>query len=375
MKKAWMSKSLGVWILLSILPVKMALADVAEGASGALPLGEVSGVVIGEEQCGVSDQAPLLLQQPYTCLSLDVGCPKIETRPVRLRITEPPLGVRIRATVIVGLGGGGRGWYELAGNGVAASLLDRLNLEGFRVIQRAWGEDPNDPASGGWISGSVGLLESACRYSTLVHWIYDQAPLHDPASAAFCATGNSGGASEIGYGLAAYGLENLLDLALLSAGPAHGVLAEGCNTDDPAWELECNGLLDGAGICPPAEGARECFFPVESVEEDIDSAWELVGIAPCADQDLPLLAGASVLYPMADLDHPQTRVHAVMGGRDCTSAPPVALPYLAALAAASTGPVTGSVVPGAGHSVPASAAGRLALGSVLLAGDGCVGRH
>jgi len=168
----------------------------------AQALGQVGNVQVGQAFCGDAD---MNLAQPYSCVEVTVRCLPAEDRPVQLRITKPPQGTPIRGTLVFGMGGGGRGFYESAKREndpdlPAADMLDRLNVAGFRVIQRAWGDRPNGEP-GGWIAGSTSLLDSACRYATLVTWIHGRPQLHDPSSQAFCTVGQSGGASEIGYAL------------------------------------------------------------------------------------------------------------------------------------------------------------------------------
>mmetsp|Transcript_2952 Transcript_2952/g.7711 ORF Transcript_2952/g.7711 Transcript_2952/m.7711 type:complete len:105 (-) Transcript_2952:6-320(-) len=104
-------------------------------------------------------------------------------------------------------------------------MLDRLNSNGFRIIQRAWdGEN--------WTGSSTSPSDSACRYFTLIEWIYNNPGLHNPLSPqSFRAAGNSGGLVEIGYALSTYNMEERLDLALMISGPPWGSLHRGCGVN------------------------------------------------------------------------------------------------------------------------------------------------
>jgi len=351
----------------------------AQSAVGQ-PQGQILRVDTGDAFCGDADRN---LEQPYRCAEILVSCPPAENRPVQLRTTTPPQGTPIAGTVVFGLGGSGRAFFEsakrdAAPNLPAAEMLDRLNLAGYRVIQRSWRDRPNgDP--GGWINGSTSLGTSACRYATLMGWIYDQALLHDPSSQAFCAVGQSGGASEIGYGLSTYGLENLIDMAVLTGGPPHGQIDGGCDATSSAWEQTCNANLETLGICPEqGPYSHSCFFSEQSIERNIDAAFDLrtpPDDQPCACVDTPALIGNGVLSPIADLDHPLTHVSFLIGERDCSTAPPMGSSYILALLGNSTGPANFAVLPGVSHTVPAFDDGTAAIEAALTASDGCILRH
>jgi hypothetical protein len=260
----------------------------------------------------------------------------------------------------------------------AADMLDRLNLVGYRVVQRSWGTDPENPGLGGWFNGSESLHRSACRYATLLAWIYGTPAIHDPSTEAFCATGNSGGSSEIAYALAVYGLGNRLDLAMPTAGPPHGVVHRGCELGSQTWQQECNQLVEAMGICPQLGPSNHvCFYSANAIALT-DSAFDLnppPDDMPCANQQLGVLRDNSALFASAQLSYPDTRVHFVYGVDDCGSAPALGIPYLQAVAASSAGPVSWEVVSGTGHTVPASLPGTLAVEAAITAADGCVLRH
>ena len=79
------------------------------------------------------------------------------------------------------------------------------------TVEVKW-EDP-----GIW-EGDSRAITLACRYATVARWIYDN--LHEGGEATlFVAQGGSGGAAQIAFGLAHYGLDEIIDLANLGGGP------------------------------------------------------------------------------------------------------------------------------------------------------------
>jgi|GEM_PF-2915829 len=365
------------WMMATaFVAVALVCVTMAEGQT----LGSVGDVQVGAGLCG---DAPMNLMQPYTCVQVTVRCLPAEDRGVQLRITTPRAGTPIRGTLVFGLGGGGRGFYENSqepGDPTlhAALMLDRLNVAGFRVIQRAWLDRPSGEP-GGWINGSTSLERSSCRYATLLTWIHSRPQLHDPTSQAFCAVGQSGGASEIGYALSTFGLDSRLDLAVLTGGPPHGRIDGGCDPSAVAWENACNQSLETLGICPQlGPDQHNCFFQSGTIERSVDAAFDLnqpPDDMPCANADTATLNANSVLSPIADVDHPNTNVVFLDGEDDCGTAPDMGSPYILAVLGNSTGLASFAVVPGVTHTVPAFAAGTAAIEAAIAATDGCVLRH
>jgi hypothetical protein len=131
--------------------------------------------------------------------------------------------------------------------------LAELSAAGFRTVQLQWID--------GWLFASPGKEEGhvrlACRPATVARWVHDH--LHEPSpSAAFCATGNSGGASQISYMLSHYGLEEILAAVVPSGGPPMGRWI-GAAPGDPGFiQLESmRKLIDaGFGFIPPTVNPR-----------------------------------------------------------------------------------------------------------------------
>ena len=90
-------------------------------------------------------------------------------------------------------------------------MVDTFVNDGLVTVEIKW-EEP-----GIWEANGRAIT-LACRFATLARWIYDN--LHEGAEETlFAAQGNSGGAAQIAFGLARYGLDEIIDLANLGGGP------------------------------------------------------------------------------------------------------------------------------------------------------------
>ncbi len=113
-------------------------------------------------------------------------------------------------------------------------MISTFVTDGLVVVQLAW-----DPPG---IWGGPRPRTLACRYATAAKWVYDN--IHTGGKTRlFAAQGTSGGASQIAFGLAHYGLSDLLDLANLGGGPP------GCPLCSPDGQNAPEPLLPAA---PPA---------------------------------------------------------------------------------------------------------------------------
>lgn len=91
-----------------------------------------------------------------------------------------------------------------------SQIIDIHVAGGLLAVEVAW--DAPD------IWGGTRARTLACRYATVARWIHDN--LHQAAPGArFVAQGTSGGASQIAFGLAHYGLDEIVTDAHLAGGP------------------------------------------------------------------------------------------------------------------------------------------------------------
>lgn len=109
--------------------------------------------------------------------------------------------------MVLTTGGDGTRFYRGAPPGVG-QMLGTLVVEGFTTVEVAW------DAPGIW--GDARARTLGCRYATVATWI--GANIHQ-VGGVFIAQGTSGGAAQIAFGLAYYGLGEIVDLASLGGGP------------------------------------------------------------------------------------------------------------------------------------------------------------
>lgn len=222
-----------------------------------------------------------------SCIPLEVSsCPDlVGTSVVELRVTAataPQVGV-----VIFASGGGGTGFVD------TGTLPARLAAAGYTVIDRAW--------RASWTGGGQGYVAAACRYATALHWIKENlAP-----EVAFCATGNSGGAAELGYTLGFYGVASLLELVMPTGGPVAARWDYYCHGDSNAsWLAECTADLP-EGFC--TTGLPSCYAAGTPTS------------GGCSKTDVELYAD-SVTAPDAVMSFGDTYAHFMQGLNDCGDA-------------------------------------------------------
>lgn len=157
------------------------------------------------------------------CLQATVTCPNgprgdaIAPLAANLKVSDPTGSVS--GTVVMFSGGTGTGFFETLSSGLArdATVQPILNL-GLRVIQVGW--------EGSVFSGSAGALGLMCRPATLLRGIYDDPTIHTQGQP-FIMIGQSGGASQISYALAHYGVYDWVTDAVICAGPPHARIDRG----------------------------------------------------------------------------------------------------------------------------------------------------
>lgn len=172
-------------------------------STAALPLGSI---VVLEEQGDC---------RGLECMILRVSCPRVDDITANLIVT----GSGSAGTILLTTGGDGsaiyshgRGDNRFADPEAIPTIIAAFTDDGYRLVEVAW--------PGGWFlepsdSTGVGTITLACRFATVAHWAHDN--LHEGGF--FAAQGNSGGSAQIAFGLAYYGLDEILDLANLGGGP------------------------------------------------------------------------------------------------------------------------------------------------------------
>lgn len=275
-----------------------------------------------------------------TCMQLEVSDLAVPAVEVQLRVTEPDVGTVLRGTVVLGSGLLGTSFYADEAGGDA--LIPSLTAAGFRVIDRAWDV--------GWFSTGASITPQSERYATLITWI--EANLH--TGGAFCVTGNSAGAAEIGYALTSWQRSDIIDVALITSGPIMSRLGFLCEMPpDPAWLQSCRNLLAagtlecGEHTCTADPGSVLCL---------------LLPSTPAAGE----LQQDSILHPAATLDYPNTQVSILLGAQDCSVAVPMALLFFNAVSSQKSL----QIIPATPHLVPSAELGRSAILSALINATG-----
>ncbi len=250
--------------------------------------------------------------------------------------------------VLHGGGPAGRYWAE---NGEAWAALETLHANGLATVQVRWAAGWTDPDG-----EAAGPRALACRPATVVQWVHDNlynnldtrvAPDDSAGVCGFCYTGNSAGAGAIAYALSYYGLDQILDAAVLTSGP-------------PFSDLDA--------ACLPQPSRRSLALDQTSSAR-IDEQYGRAYPGPCARSDPAWAArwqADSLDGAGGDWSHP-TRIHVILGDRDVTGALPHARHYVRLLEEHGT-PARVDMVVGMGHTVQESPHAMALMVASLSAG-------
>ena len=215
------------------------------------------------------------------CYDITVRCSNVAA-PAKARLKVG--GAAEKGTILFTTGGPGT--FQYGGVFQSRKILYNTRAAGFRSVQLEWVDS--------WLIGSPGQEEGharlACRSATVAQWVYDNL-IGEDESKVFCATGHSGGATQVSYMLSHYGLEDILSLIVPTGGPPMGRMDLTCMMGMHGRGLE--GLLDqGFGYMTPGSG-------------------------PCSSHDpkfMETLRLASVASGEGDYVHPQTMVAFISEG-------------------------------------------------------------
>lgn len=263
-------------LALALLPLALAACgDGAEGDPLALPVAmsetEVlprGRVEVVEERC--TDEDCQTTCGRAGCTEVEVRCPAIPPVTARVRVT----GSGGAGTLVLLTGESGR---TLFGNQTDPSVdvfLDRVRDRGLRVAEVGWNGDGvwGLPADSSTFAGAKTL---ACRAGTLLTWLAD----NRHQGGVFAAQGNSGGGSQIAFSLAYYGLDEVLDVANISAGPPPCPIGIGGHIDE-SLNPRC---LGGPGEWD------EVLEPLRSGDPDLEHPETVVNFFLGADEPDPTI--------------------------------------------------------------------------------------
>lgn len=245
-----------------------------------------------------------------TCKKLTVSCDNVANQSTYLKINYPT-GSALGA-VLFGVGTGGSGLYDTKFTYGQNTVQNVLNA-GFTAVQISFGAPFTSTTPNGWLEGPGGVRRLACRYATATQWVHDNILV---AGEPLCATGNSGGASAIGYALSEYGLSGTISMAEVTSGPPMARLDYGCLCNQAAQDTPCGqGLVSqcygvsNAGVIDTAYPTSLCTNAVNGNPRPIDAT---------------LFFSDSVSGPGAVFNLPKTYVNVLFGGQDSSSAVPIA---------------------------------------------------
>ncbi len=314
-----------------------------------------------------------------TCYQVNVSCDGIADYSVYLKVNTPngtPLG-----TVIFGTGTGGSTLYDFDPSFIVGAFNGGMTVVqgvqnqtvvngGYTTVQVSFGSPFNSAGTdNGWLQGPGGVRRLACRYATVVDWIYKN--IHNSnASAPMCATGNSGGSGAIGYALTEYSLASELALAELTSGPVMTRLHQGCNSP---------GLYTGSNPCThlTENMAYSASGGSEGTAGIIDVAYQAQGETTptlCTDgvngtnTNFNRFLSDSIEDDPANtvplpIPNPPTNVNVVFGTDDTSNAIPQGYAWYGGVGPQPPPP---TCVAGTPHAVPSTSAGATQIVADIL---------
>ncbi|HEV2424530.1 MAG TPA: hypothetical protein VGZ29_06865 [Terriglobia bacterium] len=292
-----------------------------------------------------------------TCWGLNISaCPNPVTIPYDaiVKVTSPASASI--GTVIFLSPAGGEEFYDAAFAPYGSQIIKTVVKAGYNAAQIVY---LNTVA--GWTTGPAadGPLALACLPATSMQWIHDNVL---GTGTPLCATGNSGGAVQIAYALAEYGLGSIFSMVEPTSGPEFARLDNGCS---PA------GKYTACAIC--GYGTESETFGSGAAAQDVDPAYtgNTLGNGPCTHdvggsteyaKQLHDDSILSDLYSSPTLSFPATNIRMAFGGLDANSnAISQGLDWTSFIKSATVI----VCVPTAQHTLPGSQAGAALLESDL----------
>ena len=236
-----------------------------------------------------------------TCTMFTISnCPGVTEDRAGYLAVAPAVGPSRGMVVIFSAGGGT--FYWSAGGPLPETQVKDLQNGGLTVVQVRWTRAWEAAAPG----EDAGAAHVACRPATATKWIHQNLYV-DAGNAGgecgFCVAGGSGGSAQAAYPLSHFGLDSILDAAVLIGGPTHSAITKGClRNPEHEWYWYSGGAT------------RQIDSPHGYIRVD----------GPCALND-PWMDGKdwvkrwdeeAVATGGSDYTHPSTRIHFVIGEKD-----------------------------------------------------------
>jgi hypothetical protein len=211
-----------------------------------------------------------------TCYQLNTSCPGVADYSAYIKVNNPTSSAI--GTVIFATGTGGSNLYDedpdfTVGpfNG-GLTVVQGVLAANYNTVQISFGSPFNTATPNGWLQGPGGVRRLACRYATVVDWVYNNPSIINPSnthttSAPMCATGNSGGSGAIGYAVSDYGLGTELAMIDPTSGPVMTSINQGCSP---------SGTYTGPGNEPCSGSITDMSYSLADAAI-IDSAYQSAG--------------------------------------------------------------------------------------------------
>jgi dienelactone hydrolase len=302
------------------------------------------------------------------CRGFEVTCPGIALPAKGAIDVGRPIGTPRGVLVFFSGGGGSKLWAlsaeedtQFVGGSrsggptdqeaarLATAFLSNLRAAGFVTVMVRWQLGWPLAAPG----EAVGPARLACRAASVIQWVHET--LYRPIGihrtslvCGFCLTGNSAGGSAIAYALAFYPTAPFIDAVVLSGGPPHAAIAEGC--------------LGATGFAYPGNAPNL-----------IDASYGFAsGTGPCTRHDTDWRdrwARDSIDSGGGNYEYPATRILLLLGAEDTSGVGAHQERYLERLREAGDPHVDRVTVPAMTHAVTASAEGLRLIGNSFLQGE------
>jgi len=187
-----------------------------------------------------------------------------------------------------------------------SGFVDAYLNAGFRVVQLVF-------ASPGWEIISLGrnnLRTSGCRPATALEYIFEA--VHGSNTArGFCAQGQSGGGTALGFSMSWYEMGEVLDYALLGSSPNFADVLQGC--DYPIYPNVTVCGRDDKKFCTQQDESYSNRVSFEGTFPPCSAMLESLVGYPCYCPDVPVtpemrawFAGESVVGPGATYKFKET---------------------------------------------------------------------
>lgn len=265
------------------------------------------------------------------CYALDITCPLVPDYTAYVKIIAPPKPV---GTVILTSGGDVNDTYEDAYPYGPVTVQNIVNAK-LTAVELTYGAPFSTGLGWEYDANGAGVRAAACRYATVVQWVYKRT-----VSVPLCATGSSAGGQIISEGLAHYGLGSYLKFAEITSGPPFGRVDYAC-INNVAQQVEyCSGTKIGMGV-----GYDNA---VKYVDPAYPGTWCSTSLQTGSTQYEMQFLNDSVTSPDATVTYPNTKIRFLFGGLDTSSAIRQGLIYQSLI----TQKPTYGCVKDAPHSIP-----------------------